>query len=357
MNEKSAAKTSVSLTTASLLLILSLRLCAAAIPTEADTRLHADGKGWRLDKAKISDPQRPRVLLIGDSSLNGYQKQATAALDGKAYVDAWVNPYNQSEHLNKLLAEVLAEGPYDVVHFNMGLHGWQEGRIKPGTFEPLTRAYVQVIKDKLPKAKIIWASSTPVTAKGQPTELDPVINPVIIEHNRLAAKVMAELHVPVNDFYALLVERRDLARGDQFHWTAPAYELLARTVTESALRELAAPKPATARTEPTNAKESTAQKAAADKLLDEQYADLLAKLPPEQRAWEEVLQQNLGSFYLPIHKREKVAGKSNAWDFVADDPKLPRVLLIGDSVSRGYRGGRHVPRIHFRRGGVAAWSS
>ena len=48
--------------------------------------------------------------------------------------------------------------------------------------------------------------------------------------------------------------------------------------------------------------------------------------PPEQ----------LGSFYLPIHKKEKVAGRSNAWDFVVDDPKLPRVLLIGDSVSRGY---------------------
>lgn len=29
-------------------------------------------------------------------------------------------------------------------------------------------------------------------------------------------------------------------------------------------------------------------------------------------------------------------GSSNAWDFVPDDPKLPRVLLIGDSVSRGY---------------------
>ena len=31
-----------------------------------------------------------------------------------------------------------------------------------------------------------------------------------------------------------------------------------------------------------------------------------------------------------------VAGKANAWDFVQDDPRLPRVLLIGDSVSRGY---------------------
>ena len=51
-----------------------------------------------------------------------------------------------------LFAEVLANGPYDVVHFNMGLHGWQEGRIKPGTFEPLTKAYVEVLKTKLPNA-------------------------------------------------------------------------------------------------------------------------------------------------------------------------------------------------------------
>ena len=46
-----------------------------------------------------------------------------------------------------------------------GLHGWQKGRIKDGTFEPLTRAYVEVIRDKLPKAKIIWASSTAVTVE------------------------------------------------------------------------------------------------------------------------------------------------------------------------------------------------
>ena len=49
-----------------------------------------------------------------------------------------------------------------------------------------------------------------------------------------------------------------------------------------------------------------------------------------------MLQENLGSFYLPAHQADKLAGKSNAWDYVLDDPKLPRVLLIGDSVSRGY---------------------
>lgn len=88
--------------------------------------------------------------------------------------------------------------------------------------------------------------------------------------------------------------------------------------------------------EPTNAAEAAAQKAKAEAIVDEQYQALVAKMSPEQQAWEQVLQSQLGGFYLPLHKRDKVAGRSNAWDFVADDPKLPRVLLIGDSVSRGY---------------------
>lgn len=94
-------------------------------------------------------------------------------------------------------------------------------------------------------------------------------------------------------------------------------------------------------TEPTNAqeaaaKELAARKAAQDKLVDERYQAWCGKLSPAELAWEQVLQQQLGGFYLPAHKRDKVAGKSTAWDFVKDDPKLPRVLLIGDSVSRGY---------------------
>lgn len=88
--------------------------------------------------------------------------------------------------------------------------------------------------------------------------------------------------------------------------------------------------------EPTNAAEAAAQKAKADAEVEVKYQELVSKLPPDQQAWERVLQDQLGGFYLPIHKREKVTGRSSAWDFVQDDPKLPRVLLIGDSVSRGY---------------------
>ncbi|MBL8828848.1 MAG: SGNH/GDSL hydrolase family protein [Planctomycetaceae bacterium] len=214
---------------------------AAEGPVETDPRLHSDGKGWKLNQATIKDPRRPRVLLIGDSILSGYMGHAIKALEGKAYVDAWVNPYCQSEHLNhKVLPEVLAKGPYDVVHFNMGLHGWPEGRIKAGTFEPLTKGYVEVIKKALPQAKIFWASSTPVLLEGEVKQLDPVINANIVEQNRMAAKVMSEMGVPVNDFYSLLVDKLELARGgrDKFHWTPPAYKILGDQCVEAVLKAL-----------------------------------------------------------------------------------------------------------------------
>jgi hypothetical protein len=223
-----------------LILFVSIQALIAEIPiaNEADQRVQAEGKGWRLEKAVIKDTERPRILLIGDSILNGYARHVIKKLNGKAYVDIWVNPYHQSEGLNKILALVLSEGPYDLVHFNVGLHGWQEGRIKEGTFVLLTKYYVKVIKSEAPKAKLIWANTTPVTVKNNVKELDPEINPTIIEHNKMADSIMKEMGVPINDFYSVLNKNRSLAKGDRFHWTGPAYSLLEEMVVNSAEREI-----------------------------------------------------------------------------------------------------------------------
>ncbi len=91
-----------------------------------------------------------------------------------------------------------------------------------------------------------------------------------------------------------------------------------------------------AATEPTNAREAAEKKAAVDRANDEKYQRWKATCSPEEQAWLKVLEENLGSFYLPLYKMEKARGSVSAWDYVKDDPKLPRVLLIGDSISRGY---------------------
>lgn len=82
--------------------------------------------------------------------------------------------------------------------------------------------------------------------------------------------------------------------------------------------------------------DAAAKKAEAERKVDEAYQAIVAKLPPEQQAWERTLQANLGGFYLPLYKAGRVKGTEQAWDYVKDVPGLPRVLLIGDSVSRGY---------------------
>lgn len=207
---------------------------------EKDQSIQAHGKkGWRLEQAVITDPTRPRVLLIGDSILNGYHDELVTLLDGKASVDAWVNPYWQSPVYNALLRKVLdTYGPYDLVHFNTGLHG-NSKRVKPQDYDPLTREFIAIIREKSPHAKIIWANITPVTVKKNPAELDPAGNANMVEQNRKAALIMKDLGIPTEDFYGLLVDRRaELALGDGYHWKAPAYTILAKAAAESISKQL-----------------------------------------------------------------------------------------------------------------------
>jgi alpha-L-fucosidase len=81
-----------------------------AAAEEKDPRVQSNGKGWRFEKAQGNDANLPRVLLVGDSILNGYLSYAVTALKEKANVDVWVNPYHQSDDFNQRLAQALDNG-------------------------------------------------------------------------------------------------------------------------------------------------------------------------------------------------------------------------------------------------------
>jgi lysophospholipase L1-like esterase len=223
-------------------------------PVETDARLHSHGNGWKLNKAITTNKKLPRVLLIGDSILAGYQKFVIEGVKDKAYIDAWVQPYHQGQIKGEdsiwkvAVKEVLANGPYDLIFFNMGLHGWQKGRIPEGEFIPLTRELVQSIRNDAPKAKLFWLNTTPITEQDTRSEaeratkkthaLNPELNPTIIEHNRLAAEVMKEEKIPVIDFYSLLVSRGNLASGDMFHWNEPASKMMGDEIAKTIVAHL-----------------------------------------------------------------------------------------------------------------------
>ena len=223
---------------------LAAALLALTLPARGGSRdnalgLHSDGGGWGFRAAAKPDPSLPRVLLVGDSVMNSYGADVRRLLAGRANVDAWATGMHLAhEYLLPDLAKVLQQGPYAVVHFNLGLHDWPEGRIPREQYEPLLQCYVATYVSNAPTAKLIWASSTPVTAKGEKT-LDATINPVILRQNAIAARVVKAREIPIDDLYTFGAEHLPLARGDQFHWTPEGARLMA----EQVVRHIAAALP------------------------------------------------------------------------------------------------------------------
>lgn len=198
---------------------------------------------WGYKQVTETDPALPRVLLVGDSIVGGYNGQVAALLQGKANLDY----YMTGGHLavpgfNDQLEKVLTEHRYDVIHFNeSGLHAWPVGRIPEGQYGPLMRQYLAMIRRVAPQAKLIWASNTPVTVKGEPDKLDPEINPTIIALNEAVLPIMIENKVPVDDLYTLMLDKLSLGAGDGFHWSKAGRDIQAEAVACAILKALNPP--------------------------------------------------------------------------------------------------------------------
>lgn len=220
--------------TARALVFLALTALAPAAEQETDKRLPPMGGSWSVRKAASPDPSLPSVLLIGDSITSGYLAPVTKALAGRANVDAWITPTTQADKsLPGKIAAICAAQKYAVIHFNLGLHGWQKGRIPEGQFEPLTHKLVQALKKEAPQAALIWATITPVSVKGEPTKLNPEIQPTIEEHNAMATRVMKAEGVMINDLDALVRPHLEWMSGDMFHWKPAGMAVMSRAVAEA----------------------------------------------------------------------------------------------------------------------------
>lgn len=194
--------------------------------------LSSDGGQWGFRKGDNPDGRLPKVLLIGDSILIGYAPEVRRQLKGKVQVDCLLTGLNigLKEVVYEQVKRALENGPYEIVHFNdMGLHGWQPERIAKDQYEPLLKAYLDVIRSGAGDAMLIWTATTPITTKELPRKLAPN-DSTIAERNVMAARIMAEAQIPVDDLYGLMAPHLDMARGDQFHWTVEGQILQGRQV-------------------------------------------------------------------------------------------------------------------------------
>jgi hypothetical protein len=178
-----------------------------------------------------NDTKLPRVLLVGDSICNGYNKEVCQELAGTASVTFFATSkcVCDKSYLRSL-AFFLDEADYAVVHFNNGLHSLTSDR---QDWETCLRAAIKLIQAKGKGAKIIWASSTPLK--------DPALTAKAKELNAIAERVMAEEGVPTDDLFALMDPLdREAHWSDTFHFKGEAKKMQAKAVGDCVRKALGA---------------------------------------------------------------------------------------------------------------------
>lgn len=167
----------------------------------------------------------PRVLLVGDSICSAYQEGVQKALEGEVNVSYWISSYClTSPGYKRLLGFYLDEAKYDVIHFNNGLH----------SLETETKAWavalgevLELIRQKQPWAKIVWASSTPLRK--------PELTAKARELNAAASEVIRSIEgISVNDLFSLAdsYDRNEYWR-DTYHHREPLVQREAECVVKA----------------------------------------------------------------------------------------------------------------------------
>jgi hypothetical protein len=165
----------------------------------------------------------PRVLLIGDSITRAYYKGVEQNLRGKAYCARIATSKAVGDPaLTAELHAFLPEAKFDVIHFNIGMHGW-------GYSEDEYRKYLpellKEIRKDAPGAKLIWASTT-LVRKDQGAG---ATNARIRARNAIAQKYFARERIPIDDLSTLIAAHQDL-HSDDVHFNSEGASLQAKQV-------------------------------------------------------------------------------------------------------------------------------
>ncbi len=225
------------------LYLLLAAVCVSGAEELADkTELYTDKEYSSAFANPTDNPDRPNVLLIGDSISIGYTVDVRKQQAGKADVFRIPGNGKNSAYGLKNLNKWLGERKWDVIHFNWGLwdlcyrnpesktQGYRDKVNGTITATPEQyRANMEKIVARLKKtgATLIWCTTTPVPEGEAGRKLgDDLL------YNKVAEEIMTANGVVINDLHAhALLKHSDIQKkkGD-VHYTPDGSAYLAEKV-------------------------------------------------------------------------------------------------------------------------------
>jgi lysophospholipase L1-like esterase len=183
-------------------------------------------------------PDRPSVILIGDSICMGYRPMVRESLLDKVDILGIDGNGGDSGRLLENIDEWMINREAHLIHFNCGLHdikleyGAKTHQQPINVYEANLREIVKRLKEGS-KALIAWATTTPVidqrhnAVKGFDRYLRDVQ-----AYNQIATGIMKEADIPIDDLYDAIRNDRmeDCIGSDGVHMTERGNKVLAEAV-------------------------------------------------------------------------------------------------------------------------------
>lgn len=193
--------------------------------------VHREGIEWcNVWIPEANKPERPRVLLVGDSITNGYYSRVAKLLAKDAAVARLTTSRSVCDPLFIAEMRPVIEGyRWAVIHFNNGIHGaaYTDDEYRKGY-----RKVLEYLRKAAPGAKVVCVLSTP-PRPGSPAKT----RDLIAGRNEIVRQLAKAMGLPVNDLFSPMDGHGEWYR-DMFHFKAPAIARQAEQVAQTIRRLL-----------------------------------------------------------------------------------------------------------------------